>query len=251
MRNPLWARPTFPADLVLQKNEVHVWLVQADESLSLEACRAPLSAPERDQAARFRFESDRRRYIIAHGALRSILSLYLNRPAPELEFTAGPNGKPKLAPDDAERPLAFNLSHSHEVSLIAVTQGREIGIDVEWVKENFAFDEVAGRFFTAREVAALKALPEDLRRKAFYKCWTSKEAFLKAKGTGLSGELDEVQISCTPEKGVRISGTVPNWTLVELHPPDDYMGALVIEGRQPGLKCYQWQQSLIVPSTQP
>jgi 4'-phosphopantetheinyl transferase len=243
MLNRLWVKPTSLADLALKKNEVHVWLVQAnDKSLSLEACAALLSAPERDRAERFKFESDRRRYMIAHGALRSIFSIYLNHPAAELQFEAGPNDKPKLASPDARKRLEFNLSHSHEVTLIAVTQAREVGVDVEWVKEDFAFHEVAERFFTAREVTALNSLPRNLQRKAFYKCWTSKEAFLKAKGTGLSGEFDEVEISCTPEKGVRVNGTIPNWTLVELNPPSGYMGALALEGPECQLRCFRWRQ---------
>ncbi|HXV84574.1 MAG TPA: 4'-phosphopantetheinyl transferase superfamily protein [Candidatus Binatia bacterium] len=250
MLNQLWVRPSSLSGLILKENEVHVWLVQAgDESIYFKIFEDLLSPTERDRAARFKFETDRRRYVIAHAALRSILSLYVKRPAQELQFVAGPNGKPKLALVHANNKLEFNLSHSHEVSLIAVTEGREIGVDVEWVKEDFAFGEVAQRFFTGKEVAELKALPTELQRRTFYRCWSSKEAFLKAKGTGLSGELDEVEILFTPGEDVRISGTIPNWTLIELNPSDGYVGALATEGSKCRLECFQWRSSLTSLST--
>jgi len=94
-----------------------------------------------------------------------------------------------------------------------------------------------------------RPLPSQLQRLAFFKCWTSKEAFLKAKGTGLSGELDEVEIKFSPEEGVRVNGTVPNWGLVELYPRDGYVGALAVEGPECQLKCFQWRQQLTNDST--
>ncbi len=208
-----------------------------------------LSLNEQERAARFKFEDDRRRYIVAHAALRLLLSQYANVFASDLNFFTSANGKPFLVVAPAAANIQFNLSHSHEVALIAVTQGREVGVDVERVKEDFAFGEVAQRFFSAREVAALNALPSELQRKTFYRCWTSKEAFLKAKGTGLSGELDEVDISWTPEDGVCISATVPNWTLVGLNPPDGYEGALVVEGAECQLRCFEWGPPPTNPST--
>ena len=248
MLNRRWVRPSSVSELILKEDEVHIWLVQInDESISREVLEDLLSLAERDRAARFKFATDRRRYLVAHAALRSILSVYLKIPAQELQFIAGPNGKPKLASIRADNKFEFNLSHSHEVALVAVSQGREIGVDVEWVKEQLAFDEIAQRFFTSREVAALKALPSEHQRRTFYRCWSSKEAFLKAKGTGLSGELDEVEILFTPGEGVRISGTIPNWTLVELNPPDGYVGALATEGPECQLKFFQWRQPLTVP----
>ena len=240
MLNPFLVRPDPSSSLVIRENEVHIWLVQTNgESISLGDFKDLLSSVEQDRASKFKFETDRRRYITAHAALRSILSSYVNSPARELQFASGPYGKPKLAPIHDKKKIAFSLSHSHEVALIAITQGREIGVDVEWVRENFAFDEVAQRFFTAREVAALHALPLHLQREAFYKCWTSKEAFLKAKGTGLSGQLDEVEMGLT-DHGVCVKGTVPNLSLVELTVDGGYVAALVVGGVEPRLTYYAW-----------
>ena len=199
-----------------------------------------MSSVEQDRASKFKFETDRQRYVAAHAALRSIVSSYVNSPARELQFAAGPYGKPKLAPIHATEKIEFNLSHSHEVALIAVAQGREIGVDVEWVRKDFAFDEVAQRFFTAREVAALHALPLHLQREAFYKCWTSKEAFLKAKGTGLSGQLDEVEIVFI-DHVVRVKGTITNLSLIELTVDGDYVAAMVVNGAEPRLRYYAWE----------
>jgi 4'-phosphopantetheinyl transferase len=222
--------------------------VQTDDQIISRAhFEALLSSGERDRAARFKFETDRRRFVVAHAALRSILSIYVKRPAEELEFESGPYGKPKLRAIHSKKKITFNLSHSHQIALIAVAKTQEIGVDVEWVGKNFPFDDVAERFFSAQEVAALRSLPRHCQREAFYKCWTSKEAFLKAKGTGLSGELDEVEIIFSPEEGVRINGTIPNWSLVEIHPRDGYVGALAVQGSECQLKCFQWQQTLKNP----
>jgi 4'-phosphopantetheinyl transferase len=235
----VWLSP--PPSLTLIRNEVHVWLIRADKAGLCSACCADvLATAERERAARFKFEKDRRLYTVAHAALRSILAGYLNVAPGDLEFEIGQRGKPRLAPTFSKDSLEFNLSHSHEVALIAVTREREIGVDVEHVKKEFAFAEVAERYFTAREVSAIRALPQDLQRRAFYQCWTSKEAFLKAKGVGLSGELDEVEILLAGPGLVRVKGTLPGWYLSELNPCDDYVGAVALEGDGSDLRRIQW-----------
>jgi len=235
--NPLWS--VAPAKFTLAAGQVHVWLVRADDAaLCMACCENLISTVERDRAARFKFEKDRRLYTAAHAALRSILAGYLNVAPGDLEFEIGQRGKPRLAPTFSIDSLEFNLSHSSEVALIAVTREREIGVDVEHVKKEFAFAEVAERYFTAREVSAIRALPQDLQRRAFYQCWTSKEAFLKAKGVGLSGELDEVEIH--GQGRVQVKSTLPGWYLSELNPCDGYVGAVALEGDESDLRRYQW-----------
>jgi len=241
MLNPFLVRPGPSSGLVLRESEVHIWLVQAnDESISPEDFEDLLSSIERDRASRFKFETDRRRYVTAHLALRSILSTYLNSPAQELQFESGPYGKPKLASIHAGKKFEFNLSHSHEVALIALTQGREIGVDIEYVKKDYPIHEVAENFFTPKEAATLRTLPEYLQRQAFFKCWTSKEAFLKAKGTGLSGKLDEMEITLDGQH-VQINANVPGWSLVELIACDGYEAALVSEGEPTQVHLYRWE----------
>jgi len=169
-----------------------------------------LSKGEQARAARFKFDRDRRLFTVAHAALRSICATYLRTSPRTVEFAEGPYGKPKLA-SDSGTDLRFNLSHSGELALIAAALKREIGVDLECVRD-FDCDPVAERFFTALEVADLRSLRKPLQRSAFYKCWTSKEAFLKAKGTGLSGKLDEVEISSMDGADIRISASA--WLVI-------------------------------------
>jgi 4'-phosphopantetheinyl transferase len=238
-----WAEP--PAELPVLDDSVQVWAVRLDDAgVDLERGRELLSPYERERAARFRFDIHRRRYLVAHIALHTILSRCLGIEPGHLSFDLGANGKPRLPQALAPSGVEFNLSHSNEMALIAVTRGDEVGVDIEHARENFEFQEVAERFFTAKEVAAMRGLPAALQRQAFYKCWTSKEAFLKAKGTGLSGALDEVEISLDGDEQVRIDAKVPNWWLCELAPIAGYEAALVSAGAPIPIHCYQWQLGL-------
>jgi 4'-phosphopantetheinyl transferase len=230
-----------PPDVIeLKDNQVHVWRVKtAADASANERLAALLSEDERQRAKQFRFDRDRRLYTAAHAAMRSLVAFYLGVPGSEIHLASGAQGKPSIRQPAGSR-LQFNLSHSHELALLAVTRGKAVGVDVELVKD-FPFHEVAHRFFTAKEVASLSALPQALQRQAFYKCWTSKEAFLKAKATGLSGQLDEVQIVSSPESLVNIVAHVPGWSLMELRHLDGYEAALVIEGGPALIHCYGWE----------
>lgn len=238
-----WPLP--PAVLPSVEQSVHVWAIKLDDhSIDLAQARELISADERERAERFRFERDRRRYLIAHVALHGILGRYLPAALRSLSFAYGPSGKPRLAPNLEPAGLQFNLSHSDELALLAVTTAGEIGVDVEFVKENFEFHEIAEKFFTAREVAAMRSLPVELQRRAFFRCWTSKEAFLKAKGTGLSGKLDEVEIAFRSGQGIQITAAVPGWSLTELNPIDGYEAAIVVEGPSLQIRYFGWEPHL-------
>lgn len=234
--------PTAPDSLPPFADNVHIWAVAlTDAGFDTRLWPRQLSPDEQERADRFKFADDRRRYIVAHVALRDIVGGYLKIGGEDLKFTAGKNGKPRLADALAESALEFNLSHSHELATIAVSRGRVVGVDIEYVKSEFGFHEVAKHFFTAREVAALSVLPPRLQRQAFYKCWTSKEAFLKAKGVGLSGALYEVEIAYDAGDRVKIGAAVTGWSLTELDPGDGYEGALVVEGGAAPIFCYRWR----------
>lgn len=235
-----WIIP--PRDLTLANSVVDLWLVPLAQPDPTDGSFAELlSSDERERATRFKFDKHRWPYIVAHAGLRSILSCYLKTAPADLQFVTGVNGKPSLAPEFAGGGLQFNLSHSHEMAILGVTQGHEIGVDIEWIKEDYEFHEVAEHFFTTKEITQLRALPVELQRQAFFRCWTSKEAFLKAKGTGLSGELDEVEIQLTAEQHVHIHASVPGWTLAELTPGNDYEAAVVLEGDLLPVNSYRWQ----------
>lgn len=234
--------PASPAELPALNRTVHVWAVRLDDaSVDLDHARAVITLAERESAARFKFDRDRRRYLVAHLALHEILRRYLPVGLTSLSFDLGANGKPKLSEPLNPNGIEFNLSHSNEIALLAVCHQREVGVDIEYVKEDFEFDEVAERFFTAREVAALRGLPPSLQRQAFFKCWTSKEGFLKAKGTGLSGALDEVEIALIAGEQVRITANVPGWSLAELDSIDGHEAALVVGGAPVSIHDYLWE----------
>ena len=115
-----------------------------------------------------------------------------------MEFRESQYGKPELVRTSREETLNFNLSHSHEAALVAVTLRRQIGVDIEYIKREFEWEEVAARFFAPGEVAGLRALPQEQQRRAFFTCWTRKEAYIKAKGGGLSIPLQEFEVSVSP-----------------------------------------------------
>ena len=161
-------------------------------------------AAERERASRFHFARDRERFVVARGLLRRILAGYLDMAAGEIEFHYAAAGKPELAwanPDDAIR---FNLSHFGELGLVAVVARSPSRRGRREVRDGKAPDDVARRFFHPREVASLAALTAAGRRQTFYRYWTRKEAFLKARGDGLSAglaALDTSGLCGTPWKG--------------------------------------------------
>lgn len=140
-----------PARPFLTTHEVHVWCASLDDPTDVRFYEAQLSPEERSRALRFKFPKDHDRFVVSHGILRQILSRYLQLTSRELELTATANGKPELAPMPQKRAVQFNMSHSRDLALFAVTRGREVGIDVEYNDETFAFDEIAQRFFLATD----------------------------------------------------------------------------------------------------
>lgn len=168
------------------ERSVHVWRV------SLATCppdaRALLSADERERAGRFHFARDRDRFTAARAALRRVLGDYLERAPDALTFAYSSHGKPSID------GLAFNVSHSNELALIAVTRGREVGIDIEWHRPDVDLPSVARSSFSDTEQRALFALPPAEQLDAFYRIWTRKESYIKAHGDGLSLPLDSFSV---------------------------------------------------------
>ncbi len=149
-----------------------------------------LSPDERMRAARFTFDRDQRRFVVAHGVLRHILAGYVGHAPSKLQFGTNPYGKPHLVGSPS---LRFNLSHSHDVAMIAIARA-EVGIDVEAVRPIDDLLNIAQQFFLADEVEGLRRLPTEAQPPAFYRIWTRKEAYLKAIGTGLNTRLDGVRV---------------------------------------------------------
>jgi 4'-phosphopantetheinyl transferase len=242
---PIW--DIAPKTPVLSHDEVHVWCAELDQTdYKMHDLQQILDGNERARAARFYFKRDRDHFIVAHGLLRIILSRYLNIEPANLRFCYSPYGKPILAEEFDAARLRFNLSHSHGLVLYAVTRGREIGIDIEYIRRDLAFERIAERFFSSREVAALHVVPTGRKVDAFFNCWTRKEAYIKARGEGLSLALDQFDVSLTPGEPATLLSTVGDpyernrWSLRELDLALGYVGALAVEGHDWRLKCWRW-----------
>ncbi|HEX8458500.1 MAG TPA: 4'-phosphopantetheinyl transferase superfamily protein [Pyrinomonadaceae bacterium] len=235
----------------LADGEVHLWraALTPDAPATLERFHATLAPDEKATAARYRFRRHRDHYVAARGILRQLLARYLSAPPESLRFTYSAYGKPALDPSahGAQPSLRFNLSHSHELALYAFARGRDLGIDLEHVRADLAGAEIAARFFSAREVSALRALStEEMRVRAFFNCWTRKEAYIKARGEGLSHPLDAFDVSLAPGDPAVLLGTrgdpseLTRWTLHALDAGADYAAALVVAGGEHTLRLWQW-----------
>jgi 4'-phosphopantetheinyl transferase len=194
-----------------------------------------LSADETERAGRFAFERDRRRYIVARARLRQLLGERLGAAPESLRFVYKPHGKPALARCPAQRDLRFNVSHCGEVAAYAFAEGREVGVDIEEVRELSDADDIAMRCFSRRERAAYMHLPVRERPQGFFNCWTRKEAFIKALGEGLSHPLEAFDVSLAPGKPARLLrvGGVPasrcGWTLSSFEPAPGVVGAVAVQ----------------------
>jgi 4'-phosphopantetheinyl transferase len=186
--------------------------------VSLATCppdaRALLAIDERERADRFHFARDRDRFIAARAALRRVLGGYLGRAPAELEFAYSAHGKPSIG------GLAFNVSHSNELALIAVTRGREVGVDIEWHRPDVDIPSVARSSFSAIELQALFALPTAEQFAAFYRIWARKESYIKARGEGLSLPLDGFD--------VLTDDAISGWAVRDLAIEAGYSAALAV-----------------------
>lgn len=237
-----WSDP--PDVLDLQLHHVDVWRIHLHlAGDSLKKLEAALSTDEVQRAARFHFPTDRDRFIAAHGCLRGILGQYLHCEPGQINFSANQYGKPALR----ERSLEFNLSHSGEFALVAVTLKRKVGVDVERIRQGISSHVIARQYFSKSEVAELETLPLEKREAAFFTCWTRKEAYIKAQGMGLSLPLESFDVSLSPNEPAILRATRPDaeeptrWTLMSLDVDPNYGSAVAIEGRGMELRLWNWK----------
>ena len=189
----------------LAPDQIHVWRVPLNQKPDrIAELKEVLSPDELARAERFHFEKHRNQFIESRSALRLLLSQYLNISPKELTFSFGAHGKPALANELSNSALRFNLSRRDGLALIAVTRNREIGVDVELVRADLPVFEIAEVSFSESELATLRSLPENLQTAGFYNCWTRKEAYIKARGEGLSFPLKQFDVSLTPGEPARL-----------------------------------------------
>jgi len=238
-----WQPP--PPNPILGPKEVHLWRVSLRHPpFPIELLYRQLAESEIDRAQRYRFERDRRRFIVARGMLRVILARYTGLAPRHIQFTIHAHGKPSLA----QHPhLAFNASDSGEWMALGVTLNRRIGVDIEQIRDGVASMDIAERFFSPREVAALRALPPEEQKAAFFRCWTRKEAFIKAIGEGLSYPLHKFDVTLGPDEPAQLlfvqeDPLAPQrWWVLDFPIANDYAGAVMAEQPVETVQYWSWE----------
>lgn len=205
-----------------------------------------LNRDESERAQRFRFDRDRHRFIVSRGVLRMLLGRYLNCDPDQIDITYSLNGKPEVGGDLADRALQFNVAHSGGLALLAFTNGRLIGVDIEKHRPLPDAGELADRFFSAKEYMLWSSLSPDYQLEAFFRYWTCKEAFIKALGTGLSYPLDQFDVELGPKQQARLvtiagdENLAKQWSVRELNPAPGYSAAIVAQNDW-NLLCWRWE----------
>ena len=240
-------RFNLPGELFLPEGEAHVWFVRLQEMRRhFESVLETLSPDEVARAARFSFEEHRNEYALTRGFLRHIVGCYTAFAPRLLQFRYNSYGKPRLAAECGGDRLSFSLSHSRGVAVYAFTRDRQVGVDLEYFHHDVEFDEVAELYFSQREISVFLQLPSDRKRDAFFSCWTRKEAYIKARGEGLSLDLRSFDVAFAPAQPASVFsvGDDPNktqrWSLADLSAPVGYTAAFAVEGVAPRIEQWQW-----------
>ena len=197
-------------------DEIHVWKINLDELCSqISHLQTFLSEDEKQRAGRYHFQKDAFRFIAARASLRILLARYVNASPKQIDFDYSEYGKPYVSRESSDLMINFNISHSERLALIAFGMQEEIGVDIEMHREDFATFDIAQRFFSAVELESLLNLTKLEFKQAFFNCWTRKEAYIKAKGLGLSLALDSfaVETADSPNPKLQVS---------EIYPADVY-----------------------------
>jgi 4'-phosphopantetheinyl transferase len=236
----------------LAVGEVHVWLAMLRE-LPPFAWETVLSPDEHDRAARFVFARDRERFVTVRGLLRRLLACYLGTTPESVRFSYEQYGKPSLVAYPGAP--SFNLSHSQDAAVFAVTRENDVGIDIEALRPVRAAGQIADRYFAREDAEALRSVPLPERERAFFRCWARREAFVKAVGRGLSLPLDSSDAAATPGQPDHVAQTETagssgsRWRLTELPGVEGYVGALAVRGSPGTIRYRAWNGSECQPDT--
>ena len=247
--------PPAPADLRLTNSEVHVWAASLAVPIDvLKNLSRNLTSDETERAAKFHFELHRNRYIAGRGVLRRILSEYTSIHPAELVFTYSSTGKPALQMAAALRTpdLHFNLAHSEDLAVFAITSAGPVGVDVEHIRQLKDMDDLVARFFSSRENERFQQLAADDKPAAFFNLWTRKEALLKATGAGIAGGLNQVEVSFLhgePARLLSIGGDPSKsngWFLHNLEAASGFAGAVAVQGKCTAVRCWRADPASVV-----
>jgi len=227
-----------PAEPKIFTDEVHFWLIDLrQQGFEIDQMTALLSPDECRRMERFRHSENRTEFAIAHAALRDILGRYLQLPPREVHLQYEYNRRPIIAPAINSVKLDFNLSHTAGYALVGIARERRIGVDVECISDKRQHGRIPERFFSLREVELLRSLPDDMQLDAFFTAWTRKEAYIKARGWGLSLPLADFSVTVAPDEQPTLlemksdPGEIDRWSLMDLNLSDGYRGAAAVEGK--------------------
>jgi len=231
--------------LELGPGEVDLWLASLDcPPAPLRAMTKTLSADETER--QFHFDADRAQFMKARAILRDLLSRYLGCTAGEIVFAYESRGKPRLGDIKSNtQDLRFNLSHSGDAALYAIARGRELGVDIESIRPGMPWERLANCFFCPSEVVKLHEWPAHQRTFGFFTCWSRKEAYIKARGDGLSIPLNSFEVSVEPsEEPALLAAADPDelmrWSFWEVPLGESFAGALVVNGRPSRVRLLIW-----------
>lgn len=234
----------------LTPTAIHVWRATLDVPRDeVQRHQRLLSADELERVARFHFPRDQQRFTVARGVVRSLLGHYMQQDPRELRFTYGDYGKPFLVQPPDHTPLSFNLSHAGGLALFAFAWHRALGVDLAHIDPAVSTMEIAAHFFAPGEYVSLCALPQEERTVAFFRGWARKEAYIKARGVGLTMPLDHFAVTLGPDEPARLlyapdeSAETTRWSVHTLDPGSGYQAALVAEGQPCHLQLRQWHAS--------
>jgi 4'-phosphopantetheinyl transferase len=236
--------PEFAKPLDLPAKDAHIWAIPFDAEVEPDAASLQcLSDDERRRAEQFRFDAPRRRFIAARVALRRLLGEYLRVPPANVSLAYDRFGKPLLG-EPAGDSLRFNLAHTSDLALVAVTRGCDVGVDVERLRAVSRVESIAGRYLHPAEAQEILCAPARMRHQAFLRCWTAKEAVIKAIGTGLTDSLGAFCVPVTDSRGewidlAAIGGRdVKRCWLEHLPPCEAAIGAVAFVGDERRISCF-------------
>ena len=231
---------------IISSNKVHIWRYYPEETNSqMETLQDTLSADELARSEKFHFEKDRKKFILTRGILRKLLGCYLNKNPQQIRFDYTSFGKPFLAIDSENSNISFNLTHSGEIVLYAISCNQELGIDVEQVRDHTDVMAIAKRFFSQREIGQMEKANEKNRTQLFFRYWTRKEAFVKALGKGVSFPMERLDVSLINKFLPIIKLPAENnetayLNVKDLFPGDGYVAAIATEVNDPEISCWHY-----------
>ena len=230
---------------ILDEKQLDLWKIDiASLKGEVKAYRSFLNGEELIKANGYRFQKDHDTFVVTRAVLRLLLGSYLNSDPSNLHFKYGKKGKPFL--DGKHASIEFNVSHSGSMAIVGIADGCPLGVDVEYLKQGLDFLELAKDFFSDAEIQTLIALPEDQRSIAFYRCWTRKESFIKAKGIGLSYPLDAFSVSLDSDDYAKLEHTrmdpteKERWKMLSFIPKENYRAAVTIDRHCTKYKLFDW-----------